>query len=796
MKDAINYKHQIVGLRTWVPKTGKNAGKIKTHDKKFADRGWGFNSIDELFLNPRRILDLIPHSDRWNMFYTIARCDEVKRNGLVLDAIFFDLDGADLLKWKEYLEILAQNLDLDPKAIGVICSGNGIHFVIMLKNVITKIDYIHANKHHYKAIISSLNLKLKKSLLIGCFDPSIWDKSRILRLPGTVNKKPHKEDSYCDFIKQTISAVNLDIATVSGIPDVKLSSQIPSKHAVKFPLKDSETLLGDGGCNFMRFAKDNQDKLSEPQWYAMLSIVARCKNAEELAQQMSQNHPDYCPDETELKLSQASCASGPRTCENIAQLWDGCYQCSHYGSVKSPVLIVGKEEIPTEHTGFHKIVYQNKDIKYIPCYTDLRQFFEKQHKYIGLDGSRNVLVFADTHYEPLPRAYIKQFAQDHFNPPADNKKASEFSQLIERTNLRKMSWFDEGTAGKINFQNGVFDLNRGELLEHSPDFGFRYVLPYEYDPDATAPTFIKYLEDVTCGDGELQKILLEYLGYILSGDQYWLHKALILIGDGANGKSTFINVIKKLTGEKNYACICLGQFSHEYNRQLIDGKLLNVSEELPSRSLSESAYFKILTGGGEVAARAPYQSPYSFKNKAKMVFSCNEIPVTHDMSYGLLRRMLLVPFNQTFDEGTDRCDPFIETKLEAELAGVFNLALGAYTDVKVNRHFTKSQKAKKLLTSYQRDINSAERWLSDHVSVLPIDTEDHGISTNELYISYKIDMEAEGEKPYTMQRFSKFLAKWLPDSVQRKTMLANPRDGKVRGYRGLKVVCKPNSLDF
>jgi Predicted ATPase len=147
----------------------------------------------------------------------------------------------------------------------------------------------------------------------------------------------------------------------------------------------------------------------------------------------------------------------------------------------------------------------------------------------------------------------------------------------------------------------VLDIKTRTLSPHSPKYGFRYVLPYDYDPIAVCTAFDFFINDVMMGDQDQIKILQEYMGYIMSGSDYIYNKALWLAGSGRNGKSTFIDILKALIGKGNYSILSIKEISEEkFSRDCLDGKLANFSEETTPEELHDSGPFKNLTGEGGI----------------------------------------------------------------------------------------------------------------------------------------------------------------------------------------------------
>lgn len=428
------------------------------------------------------------------------------------------------------------------------------------------------------------------------------------------------------------------------------------------------------------------------------------------------------------------------------------------------------EAIATQSTGFHNVkIGANGKFVHIPNYVDLMRYFEKLTPYKIMGGSGICYAWIGTHFSEYEKAYLNGFAQTHFNPPADNKKCLEFRGLIERTNFASNDWFEETTIKKTNFLNGILDNETLKLSPHTPNIGFRHVLKFNYTPTALCPHFDKFMHDITIGDESLQKLLLEFVGYALSNDSYWIHQALVLEGQGSNGKSTFMGVIRELAGHANCTAFTLTDLKEEGHRQCLDGKLLNMAEETPSRSLQDSSGFKSLVGGAVISARQLYKKPYSFKNRAKLIFACNDMPETGDTSHGYVRRFLIAPFRARFSDELGNKDPLIEEKLSSELPGIFNKVIHAYREVLKRRKFSDSEASRKALHDYRREIDPALGWLEKTLVFHPLgngmDIKFAPIS--KIYDEYRRDIENEGHRPINNVHFGKKLSRFVKDYDKR-----------------------------
>jgi P4 family phage/plasmid primase-like protien len=764
--------HQILGLR---PFFNEKKGIWDKTDNTFFRRGWRFPSIPDLFANLEKYLAPIPEAERWNLYYTVAFCAEGKREFREQHVIIFDIDKVDrpegegLPQPGAYQSVVCNALGLDSSKTGLVASGHGFHFIIGLEHPFADPTIFESQKRHYLACCDKIDSALAKAGLPGKTDRGVFEARRIMRLPGTENRKEGMPGVPCRLLQGVVTPVAFDLALASGLPKIEAKDQINVQAAKKLPTPDTKAILD--GCDFLKWCKESPNEVSEAQWYAMLSIIPRLPpKGRELAHDYSSGHRSYSASETEAKIDQALAASGPRTCDNIDKLWGKCSTCPHFGKTPSPIAIQGENYIKTRDTGFHN-TYVNKDnIVCVgkPNYEDLRRFFnEEQGPYIVLGESGICLTWNGKHWEEYNDLYLQNFAQTNFNPTATGQMVAEFSGLVCRTNLKPTDWFTKTTQGKLNFQNGILDLKTLQLLPHSPEFGFRNVVSYPYDPDAKAPNFEKFLLDIMDGRKPLADVLMEFAGYAFSNDICWAQVALILSGDGSNGKSTFMDILKDLAGDDNYSALTLSDLKSETARKMLDGKLFNLAEETPTYAMTESSIFKNLVGGGETTVKQLYKQPYRIKNKAKMMFACNELPRTKDTTRGYFRRLVIVPFDRRF-EGAAK-DPFIKDKLMGELPGIYNLVIDGYRRLVKRRRFSEADEIAKEIEKYREDLDTVLSWYKDCIedNLEPVLNAKHEAPLSKLYSSYRFYCEARGEKPETHPTFSRRLGHILPDHKAR-----------------------------
>ena len=778
---------QIIALRPYFDEKTKKE-KIK-HELKTT-----VASVPELFKTIDTIINSIEPEQRYNLYYTALNCLEPAKHGGALrrfksqEILPFDLDHTDQSRTPEYTKILGDIIGCDMAKVGQVATGNGLQYALQLDKPFHDAVFFEQKRLQYKAICDRINQALEKANLPGGADPSVWSLARILRLPNTENRKP-KGIKQAVLLNGNIEPIAFDWDKASGVPELTVVDHLSEWNDKKAPKLDNKAIMS--GCDFIKHVVTHPEKVREPDYYASLSIIARMENGRALAHKVQEAIRDsgsdssvafFAPSQVDDKIDQAVAASGPRTCTNINAIWGKCSKCPNFNKVTSPVSLKSPDFIATLETGFYKMT---KKGGMVPAYDDLIKHFDNLHKFKTLNQNGMVRGWDGTHYIDYTPTMLKNFAVENFRPLAKQSYVNEFLNLVSEKNLVKSDFFVQND-GFRNFQNGVLNVETGALVPHDPNRGFRYVLPYGYDPNAKAPRFHDFLDEVTGGDVNLRKILEEFGGWALSGDEYWLHKCLLLSGEGKNGKSKFINALRMVAGIENVSALSLNALMEsQNNRQLLEGKLFNIASEMSHRDMRDTDIFKRLTEGGVIDVKQMWYQPYMMENRTKLIFACNTIPDTTDQSYGFLRRMLIVPFNQTF-EGK-REDKFIDAKFKQELPGIFNIFLDGYKRLKAQGDFTESKASSHALKNYTEDNNPLTDFLFEYPGLVvnQLNGKCTLVTIDDLYAAF-VDYNTVGEsrdkkhKMMDIKRFGLHLRRALPNGKDRIERLQPARNWQKR----------------
>lgn len=250
--------------------------------------------------------------------------------------------------------------------------------------------------------------------------------------------------------------------------------------------------------------------------------------------------------------------------------------------------------------------------------------------------------------------------------------------------------FLEHAEHKIVIKNGILNLDTLELSEHTPDWLSLTKFPVNFDSNATCPGILKFISEIV--RPEDISLLQEWAGYNLWVFGYPAQKAMLFVGDGGNGKSTFIGILEAMIGRQNRSAVSLHELEdNRFAKADLFGKASNLYPDLPNRDLKSTGIFKMLTGGDPIRAEEKNIKAWTFHNFAKLTFSCNEVPRVPEDSVAFFRRWIIVEFPYSF-EGTKQEDKDLKERLtnnEPEMSGFLNWALEGLSRLRDNGwHFS------------------------------------------------------------------------------------------------------------
>lgn len=721
-------------------------------------------SISTLFNRHVDILSHLPETERLNIYYTVAHHSGVEgsphpvRSAASFDhqtVLAFDIDAADPMKINGYCEAVCDVLSVSMEAPILVNSGNGVHIIFNLKSPIRKAEYFRLMKQAYGEICFKVGQNLLQMGLPGNCDPAIFEPARVLRLPGTINRKPGKEDKKCELVQYSDDLIDINLQEVSGLAAAEIENITPIEIVRAFPHPDFQEMVKE--CHFIKWAITELDKVHEPHAFDLFSLLANMNpgakvthnekelSAKELAEYVftgAVSSKSLVRTAFEDKWRNAG-RYGCRKCDTINSHWGECSSCPHWGKIPTPLALKSPEHIGSTANGYW--VINSKGQRSHPNYHDLSNLFVRERSCI-VSGGERVMCHSNGTYKEIAPLLVKSWLE-HKVKPADALRETHRNEFLSKVKAAaavsqedEEYLFDKAIVGKLNCSNGVLDILTGTLLPHAPTIGFKYVLPFAYTEDAVSEMFLDWLAEVTLDRTELMDSLLDVMAYCLwpSFDD---HMFSFFVGEGANGKSTLLNILREILGSNNVSAISIQQLSkNRFFPALLEGKLANLSEESSGMEMDSDQLnvIKNLSAGGEIQAERKGKDGFLFRNKAKLIFSANRVPRFMEQGDAIRRRLVVIPFEHTIKNP----DSNVEKKLLSEAPAILSMLIRRIREntAKNNGKFLVSRQSAthdeardKFLTTGNTVIEWAKECLESSVNV----PDYHHVRVDDCYNRYR-----------------------------------------------------------
>ena len=332
-----------------------------------------------------------------------------------------------------------------------------------------------------------------------------------------------------------------------------------------------------------------------------------------------------------------------------------------------------------------------------------------------------------------------------------NKAISKYLRLrrSQMTELEAQLYiYAELVEDKSKF---LVKLRNGVIVEDNVvdyDCGFTpFYLDVSYEPTAYDKNVDDFINFICCNRADMRIVLEEILGHILLVNHF-PHKIFFLTGSGANGKSTFVEMITKWTGELS-SHVDIANFDDGTSLTSLIGKVVNVADDVDAIYLEKSKNLKTMASGNTVGARAIYSQPITLKNTATLIFTANEPPVFKDKSQGIGRRLVIIPFDNVVKKRIYNLDELLSS--DNAKSYLLNLGLAGIKRILSNNlEISESTTIEEATKQYYLDNDSVMAYLNDYE-----DIENNPVSS--VYEAYNEYCEDSNLKAVSLNKFSRRL---------------------------------------
>jgi putative DNA primase/helicase len=294
----------------------------------------------------------------------------------------------------------------------------------------------------------------------------------------------------------------------------------------------------------------------------------------------------------------------------------------------------------------------------------------------------------------------------------------------------------------LGVANGLVDLRTGELRPGRPEDRITMHAPVECNPDAQCPRWIKFLNEIFSGDGELMGFVRRAVGYSLTGstrEQCFF----ALYGSGANGKSVLLETLRHVLGpyafDSGFSTFeDPGRYPPhpEQMAELAGRRLVTASETRESSRLNEQR-LKALSHGDTTSAAFKHRKRFEFTPECKIWLGLNHKPRVADDSIGFWRSVRLIPFERQF-LGTD-ADLELASKLKAEAPGILVWAVRACLEWQ-QKGLGLPDAVAEATVQYNAETDPIRAFIQDHC----IEGTDCKVPTGDFYKAYLDWADREG----------------------------------------------------
>jgi P4 family phage/plasmid primase-like protien len=356
------------------------------------------------------------------------------------------------------------------------------------------------------------------------------------------------------------------------------------------------------------------------------------------------------------------------------------------------------------------------------------------------DAGSKLYVFHDRHYQPRGEEWIRQRVKDLVPGPFWSSGLA--NQAIEYIRLGSLPLWERPPLDKLNLLNGLLNLKTLKFEERTPSYLSAMRLPVCYNPRAHCPAWEKQVAETFPDDSVEAGVPWEIIAWLMI-PYTDLQKALLLLGPGGTGKSTFLAGLCNFLGRRNVSSLSLHKIETDrFAAARLIGKLANICADLPSTHLESSAMFKTITGGDQITAEYKYKDSFEYTPFSRLIFSANQPPRSKDATEAFCGRWYILSFDSVFrNTSRERRRHEIDAILSGrdEMSGVLNKALVVLPRV-LERGLTVTDSMRKAHAEFWRATDPLSAWLSRNT----VDDGAAFVAKGRLIESYNAAVAREG----------------------------------------------------
>ena len=316
----------------------------------------------------------------------------------------------------------------------------------------------------------------------------------------------------------------------------------------------------------------------------------------------------------------------------------------------------------------------------------------------------------------------------------------------------------------INFNNCCYDIKSSKPTQHSPEYNFRYKLPFDFDVNAKCPGIDKIIDEIFEHNINKEKTLYECISTSLM--KGYKNKLIVMgMGPPNTGKTTLFNIISEFLGERNIQHLSMSQLTDDMFAAIeLSNKIASLSDELSPFSGKSLNLMKSISGNGIINVRGLHSSYQKLRNEATIWQFGNyeDLILTSKDETAFFKRVVLLLFENEFSQ--DRNNEIIgilDGLDENEYSGMANKVIEGYKRLEKNNEFTCCRKNsyEKCQVIADKQYNPSILAFTDNHVKKTIDVGDECEFIYNKYVEYY--KENYIEEPISQILFNKTLRTWF-----------------------------------
>ena len=329
------------------------------------------------------------------------------------------------------------------------------------------------------------------------------------------------------------------------------------------------------------------------------------------------------------------------------------------------------------------------------------------------------------YYEQLTNSYFQQLIFNKY-PDLTNSQVKQLSDRMSKTTDINLNIIDNLPRFHIPVQNGIVDIFENQLLAFNSSLKITKTIQTCFNSDAKCPVFDKFLWQIASEDDERVEAIKFVMGQILLRNEIPLQRFHIFLGERDNGKSIFINILNDVLGDDLTTPFRFEQFGSSFGFDTFVGKYFAECTDASNKDIESSELLKQLTGAQDrLRVEQKYKNAISVIPSLTIVFSNNQMPKFRRLESGIIKRINVIKFMNTFAEkgthsyyvavqkGTniEKPDFDLGEKLKSEKPGILNIMIEYARKIIILKGKTpKSLDTASTLPLIQAESSSAIQW--------------------------------------------------------------------------------------